>query len=105
MPKIFKSYKETPGFKLFGRSWQIVYELCLEQMDYASYERQLIRKILHIGHKLSQPTTKEDHEGYLLIIKDLQRRVVEETRLKEEVEALIEKAFDELVQQKQLKSS
>jgi hypothetical protein len=41
----------------------------------------------------------------MLIMKDLHRRVAIETKHKEEVEALIEKAFDELVQQQQLKSS
>jgi hypothetical protein len=103
MHKIFKKYTETPGFKLFGKDWIIVYELCLEQMEYAYYESQLIRKILHIGHKLSLPSTKEDHEGYMLIIKDLHRRVAIETKNREDVEALIAKAFDELVQQQQFK--
>jgi hypothetical protein len=105
LKKINKHYSKTPGFKMFGKDWVIVYELCLEQMEYASYESQLIRKILHVGHKLSQPLSTEDHEGYMLIIKDLHRRVAIETKHKEEVEALIEVAFDELVQQQQFKSS
>jgi hypothetical protein len=103
--KINKHFTKTPGFKMFGKDWVIVYELCLEQMEYAYYESQLIRKILHVGHKLSQPLNAEDHEGYMLIIKDLHRRVAEETKNKEEVEALIAKAFDELVQQQHFKLS
>jgi hypothetical protein len=105
MSKNFKHYSKTPGFKMFGKDWVIVYELCLEQMEYAYYESQLIRKILHVGHKLSLPTTKEDHDGYMLIIKDLHRRVAIETKNKKDVEALIAKAFDELVEQRQFKLS
>ena len=100
---MFKSYKKTPGFKMFGNDWQIVYELCLEQMEYAYYEHQLIRKILHVGHKISLPSSQEDHEGYVLILQDLQRRVAEEAARKEEVEKLIAEAFDELVGRAQFK--
>lgn len=100
-----KSFKNTPGFKMFGKDWVIVYELCVEQMEYAYYEHQLIRKILHVGHKLSQPLTKEDHDGYMLIMKDLHRRVAIETKHREEVEKLIAEAFDELVQQQHFKPS
>lgn len=100
---MFKHYTKTPGFKMFGKDWEPVHELCMEQMEYAYYEHQLIRKILYLGHKLSQPGTIEDREGYTLILQDLQRRVAQETKWKEEVEALIEEAFNELVGRKQFK--
>ena len=98
-----KHFTKTPGFKLFGTDWQPVYELCLEQMEYAYYENQLIRKILHIGHKLSKPGVSEEKEFYTLILLDLQKRVAEETERKESVERLIAEAFDELVERKKIK--
>ena len=101
MTSVFTSYKKTKGFKLFGKDWEPIHELNLYHGDLRYDEHVLIRKILHLGHKLSQPNC-EEMEAYMLILKDLQRRVEIVTNEREELEALIAKSFDELVAKKHL---
>jgi hypothetical protein len=101
MTSVFTSYKKTPGFKLFGKDWEPIHELNLYHGDLRYDERMLIKKLLHIGNKLSLPSCSEDKEVYMLILRDLHRRIAEVTKEKEDLEDLIGKSFDELLQRKQ----
>jgi len=100
MTSVFTSYKKTTGYKLFGKEWEPIHELNLYYGDLRYDESVLIRKVLHLGHKLSRPNC-ENREVYMLILNDLQTRikVVEAERI--ELEELIRKSFDEVVQRKQ----
>lgn len=104
MTSVFTSYKKTKGFKLFGKDWEPIHELNLYHGDLRYDEHVLIRKILHLGHKLSQPNCDEK-EAYMLILQDLQRRVEVVSKELEALEALIGSSFDELIEKKQLKLS
>lgn len=102
MITVFTSYKKTQGFKMFGKDWEPIHELNLYWGELRYDERQLIKKLVHIGHKLSSPLCEIDEkEAYMCILKDLHRRIAEVTKEKEDLEDLIERSFDELVQRKQ----
>ena len=104
MTSVFTSYKKTRGFKLFGNLWEPIHELNLFHGDLRYDESVLIRKIMHIGHRLSQPNCDaDDKEGYMLILKDLHRRIAEKTKEREDLEVEIGLAFDELVERTQFK--
>jgi hypothetical protein len=100
MTSIFTSYKKTKGFKMFGKDWAPIHELNLYYCDLRYDESMMIRKIMHIGHKMSLPNC-EDKDGYMLILKDLHKRIAEKTKEKHEIEDLIEESFNELVGRKQ----
>jgi len=105
MTSVFTSYKKTPGFKMFGNDWEPIHELNLYWAELRYDERMLIKKLLHIGHKLSSSLIDSDEkEAYMIILKDLHRRVAEVTKEKEDLEDLIEKSFNELLQRKQFSS-
>jgi hypothetical protein len=99
MITIFTSYKKTPGFKLFGKDWEPIHELNLYHGELRYEESMLIKKLVHVGHKLSAPACS-DRETYMLILKDLHRRVADVTKEKEDLEDLIGKSFDELMNRK-----
>ena len=100
MITVFTSYKNTPGFKMFGKDWEPIHELNLYHGELRCEESVLIRKLLHIGHKLSSPNCK-DREIYMLVLKDLHRRVAEVSKEREDLEDLIGRSFDELLVFKQ----
>lgn len=100
MISVFTSYKKTPGFKMFGKDWEPIHELNLYHCELRYDERMLIKKLVHVGHKLSLPNCS-DKEAYILIIKDLHYRLAKVTKEKEDLEDLIGKSFDELLERKQ----
>jgi hypothetical protein len=102
MTSVFTSYKKTPGFKMFGKDWEPIHELNLYWSELQYDERQLIKKLVHIGHKLSKPLHDSDEkDAYMFILKDIHRRIAEVTKEKEDLEDLIGSSFDELLQRKQ----
>jgi hypothetical protein len=100
MITVFTSYKKTPGFKMFGKDWEPIHELNLYHGELRYEENQLIKKLLHIGHKLSI-VHSEEKDVYMIILKDLHKRINEVTKEKEDLEDLIGKSFDELLERKQ----
>lgn len=96
MPHFLTSYKSSTGFKVFGRAWQLVYELCVIHSELRFDESRLIRRVFHIGHKLSLPAC-EDKEGYMMILQDLQKRIEVIGKERNEVEREIDQAFETLV--------
>jgi len=105
MTSVFTSYKKTPGFKKFGIDWEPIHELNLYWAELRYDERMLIKKLLHVGHKLSSPLQDSDErEFYMIILKDLHRRIADVTKEKEDLEDLIEESFNELLQRKQFSS-
>jgi hypothetical protein len=96
------SYKNTPGYHIFGSDWQDIHALCDELMENRFYERKLLRRFMIIGHKLSQPPN-EQTEGYTMIMKDLQRRHKEQTELIEKLEKEVAESFEELCKRRNIK--
>jgi len=102
MTSVFTSYKKTPGFKKFGIDWEPIHELNLYWAELRYDERVMIKKLLYIGHKVSSSLLENDEkEAYMLILKDLHRRISEVTKEKEDLEDLIEKSFNELLERRQ----
>lgn len=96
---LFTSFKKTKGFKMFGNDWEPIHELNEYHKVLRSEESCLIKKLLHVGNKMSLPKC-EDSEAYMLILKDLHKRISEVTKEKEELEELIGRSFDELLERK-----
>lgn len=92
---IMSSYKKSPGFKIFGEDWRDVHGLCDELKENRHYEMSLLRRLTHIGHKLSQPIN-EDTEGYKLILHDLQRRYETQAEIVRKLEIEVAESFEEL---------
>lgn len=89
------SYKKSPGFKIFGDDWQDVKNLCDELRDNRLYEQKLLRRIAIIGHKLSLPSD-ENTPGYVLILRDLQKKYFEQVKLVKNLEIEVAKDFNDL---------
>jgi hypothetical protein len=101
MIDFFTSYKKTSGYKIFGRDWQLIHELNLELLELLHTEKLLIRRIVHIGHKISLQEC-DDREGYVLIIQDLQARLLSHMKERELQERVVAVAFDELCEKRKI---
>jgi len=101
MIDFFTSYKKTSGYKIFGKDWELIHELNLELLELLHVEKIIIRRIVHIGHKISLHEC-DDREGYILIIQDLQARLFIHTRERELQERVVAVAFDELCEKRKI---
>jgi hypothetical protein len=100
MPDFFTSYKASTGFKLFGKDWEEVYELCRIHGELRFDESRLIKRILHVSHKISKGC--EDEEGYMMILQDLRVRVGNLETERQALEVEIGKLFDEVTERSTL---
>jgi hypothetical protein len=101
MIDFFTSYKKTPGYKIFGTDWELIHELNIELLELLHVEKVYIRRIVHLGHKISLHDC-EDREGYMLIIQDLQQRLLAHKRERELQERIVAVAFNELCERRQI---
>lgn len=97
--KFSLSYKSSAGFKIFGKDWELLHEKCLYLKSLRFFEKQLIHRLLHIGHKLSQPSTTDD---YRLIMNDLQERLQAHLIIQKQVENEIAVEFEALCKEKKV---
>jgi len=96
MPTFFTSYKKSSGFKIFGEEWEGVYDMCRWHSELRFDESRMIKRILHIAHKVT--TENEDREGYMLILQDLRARLSVLEKERQALEVEIGKSFDVLTE-------
>lgn len=101
MVDFFTSYKKTSGYKIFGKDWELIHELNVELLEMLHTEKLFIRRIVHLGHKISLQEC-DDREGYMMILQDLQNRLVSHIDERKTQERIVAVAFDELCEKRKI---